>query len=113
MQRRTASPPYLADDRQYIGRVLIGERFDGRDGALACFRELRPSELHAARLRRCQRRLRPCANHRPLFLSKRSEQVQDERVYVRAKLSDNERYAVRYNRRERMSLACAMRFRNP
>ena len=50
--------------------------------------ELRPPELNTARLSSRQRVPRPRSNHRPLFLGKGREQVQDERVYVCAKLGD-------------------------
>jgi hypothetical protein len=39
MQRSRARAPYFADDKEHVRRVLIGQRLDGRNGALAGLRE--------------------------------------------------------------------------
>jgi hypothetical protein len=45
------------------------------------------------------------ANHCPFLLSKRCKQMQDERVYIRAKLGDNEGYAVCHQAADKVNVA--------
>jgi hypothetical protein len=48
---------------------------------------------------------RPRCNHRSLLLCKRGEQVQDERVHIRAKLGDNEWHPLCHQAGDEMNVA--------
>jgi hypothetical protein len=96
---------YLADDRQYVARVTVSERLDGRDGSLTSLREPGAAQLHPPRLGCCQSSLGARGNHRALLLGERCEEVQDEGINVWPKLRDQERYAVRHEPGDEMNIA--------
>ena len=60
------------------------------------------AEFFAALLGNREALLRPLADELPLLLRQSGEQVQDERVNVGAKLSDDERHPVRHQPRDKM-----------
>jgi Transposase DDE domain len=102
---KSTRSPYFTDNREYIGRVLIRQGLDGRNSALAGLCELRVTQRNPTLFGSRERRLRPMANHRPLFLSKRCEQVQNEWVYVGTKLCDDEGDAVSHQAADEVNVA--------
>ena len=72
---------------------------------LASFREFRAAKLHTPCLGSGEGRFGPRCNHGPLFLGKRSEQMQNERVNIRAKLGDKERDAMDHKAGNEMHVA--------
>jgi hypothetical protein len=84
MQRCSTRTLYLADHRQHIGSVLISKGLNGRDGTLASLSELRAAQGNTTGFSSSQSRLGTRADHCSLFLGKRCEKVQNERVYVGA-----------------------------
>jgi hypothetical protein len=87
---------YLSNDGEDVRRALVGVGHVALYGRLAGFRELRASDLHAARFRSRQSRFSARGDQRAFFLRQCREQVENERVNVGAKLSDKERHAMRH-----------------
>src|SRR5215831_8542607 len=85
--------------------MTVCEDLDRRCGCFARFRELWSTKLHTASLGCCQRGLGARSDHCALFLCQRGKQVQNERINVRAKLSDQERHAVRHEARYEVNVS--------
>src|SRR5690348_6409528 len=95
---------YLSNDGEDVRRALVRVCHVALYGRLAGFRELRASELHAARFRSRQSHFGPRGDQRAFFLRQRREQVQNERVNVWPKLSDEKRHPVCHETRYEMDV---------
>src|SRR5271169_3370798 len=93
------------DNRQDIGRKLIGRgtvrrvRLHGRLG------RSRIAELGARSFLRCEGGLSPGGNQSPLFLGERRVKMQHERVRVGAELGNDERHPLRHQPRNEMHVS--------
>jgi hypothetical protein len=94
----------LPNDRDHIGRALVCAVNNFSYRLLARLANLWIAERNATRLSSCQGFRSAPADKRAFFLRKRREQVQDERVNVRAEIGDQERDPVNHQARDEMNI---------
>ena len=82
-------------------------------GVLACGSEFGSAELHATSFGCRKSCFGPCGDQGSLLFRQSGEQVQDERVYVRAKLGDQERHPVGHQARDQSDGASGYRISGP
>jgi hypothetical protein len=87
-QRSGSSALNIADDRQHVGRVPVSAFPDGPLSRLPGLRELRSAQLHAARLSSGETSLGPVADHVPLMLGHRCDDVDGQPVGLRHVAAD-------------------------
>ena len=95
----------LPNDRDHVGRPLVCAVNNFSYRLLARFVDLWVTERNTARLSGCQGLRSALADQRTFLLRQRSEQVQDERIDVRAEIGDQERHAVSHQTGDEMHVA--------
>jgi hypothetical protein len=101
----------LSDNGEHVGCVSVSLSLDGRHRVLAGHLELWVAECHPSGVRRRKRLTRARGYECALLLGQSGEQVQDERVNIRPKLSDQEGHFVGHEPRDEVhSVSCRLRF---
>jgi hypothetical protein len=82
--------PYFGDDRQDVACRSVSFRLKRSDRSAARSLDPRIAELHTLGFRCCERRFCPIRDQGALLFGERGEEVQDERIDVRAEVRDQE-----------------------